>query len=193
MSTTNEAWVFDNAKACVSQIEEEMNLGHSTLQKCITIICNEMIFDADEDSDVLYIDVHFQYYLRSRFASVQWFYLLGFKIHRCPSVMAGDASVIKKELRKAHPPGMHTHNGWQIYAGVTMMTPPDTKLGAPLSVEKWSYTRRQFWTFTKRYLESHARSTDDHLSGAYTCSSPLSAFHMTLRVLMLKVTNRRVI
>jgi hypothetical protein len=49
---SGEAWLFDNAKTCVSQIEEEMNLEHGILQKCITIIHNEMLLDADEDSDV---------------------------------------------------------------------------------------------------------------------------------------------
>lgn len=123
-----EIWLFDNSKTCVSQIEKEMNLEDGTLQKCITIVHNEMLLDAGEGSDPrsadltariysptapMYIDVHLQYYLRSRFSSVQWFYSLGFKIHRHPSATAGDASVIKKELRKAHPPDVHTRNGWQ--------------------------------------------------------------------------------
>ncbi|KAG2034171.1 hypothetical protein BDR03DRAFT_1093929 [Suillus americanus] len=122
------SWLFDNAKACISQIEKEKNLEHGTLQKCITVVGNEMLLDAGEGSDPrsadltariysptapMYIDVHFQYYLRSRFSSVQWFYSLGFKIHHRPSATAGDVSVIQKELRKAHPPDVHTRNGWQ--------------------------------------------------------------------------------
>ncbi|KAG1866042.1 hypothetical protein F4604DRAFT_1683029 [Suillus subluteus] len=122
------SWLFDNAKACVSQIEEEMDLEHGTLQKCITVVGNEMLLDGGEGTDPrstdltvriysptvpMYFDVHFQYYLRSRFSSVQWFYSLGFKIHRRPSATAGDVSVIKKDLRKAHPPDVHMRNGWQ--------------------------------------------------------------------------------
>lgn len=90
-----------------------------------------MALDADEDSDPrsadltvriysptapMYIDVDFQYYLHSRFSSVQWLYSLGFKIHRRPSATAGDASVIKNELRKARMPDVHTRNGWQNLA-----------------------------------------------------------------------------
>jgi hypothetical protein len=47
-----EAWLFVNAKSCVSRIEKEMNLEHGALQKCITIVHNEMLLDADEGSDV---------------------------------------------------------------------------------------------------------------------------------------------
>ncbi|KAG2338978.1 hypothetical protein BDR05DRAFT_968623 [Suillus weaverae] len=117
---SGESWLFDNAKVCVSQIEKEMGLEHGTLQKCITIVCNAVALDADEDSDPrsadltvriysptapMYIDVDFQYYLHSRFSSVQWLYSLGFKIHRRPSATAGDAS--------ACMPDVHTRNGWQ--------------------------------------------------------------------------------
>lgn len=208
---------FDNAKTCVSQIEKEMNLEDGALQKCITIVHNEMLLDAGEGSDPrsadltariysptapMYIDVHFQYYLRSRFSSVQWFYSLGFKIHRRPSATAGDASVIKKELRKAHQPDVHTRNGWQNLCWGYYDDSCDTKFGALLSVAKWSCTRRVFWTFTKRCLESWRNlltqiprpcsRTDDHSSEAYACFSPLSVFYTTLRALMMNMTNRRV-
>ncbi|KAG1816363.1 uncharacterized protein BJ212DRAFT_188843 [Suillus subaureus] len=122
------SWLFDNAKASVSQIEKEMDLEHGTLQKCITIAGNEMLLDAGKGtkprsvdmtvriyspSAPMHIDVHFQYYLRSRLSSAQWFYSLGFKIYRRPSATAGDVSVIKKDLKKVRPPYVHTRNGWQ--------------------------------------------------------------------------------
>ncbi|KAG2123409.1 hypothetical protein DEU56DRAFT_49909 [Suillus clintonianus] len=106
-----------------------MGLEHGSLQKFITVVYNETVLESDIDPDTLrstdhtvriysptapmYIDVHFQYYLRSRMTLVQWFYSLGYKIHHRPSTTAGDALVIKKELRKALPPDVHTRKGWQ--------------------------------------------------------------------------------
>ncbi|KAG1740172.1 uncharacterized protein EDB91DRAFT_1222975 [Suillus paluster] len=122
---SDEAWLSGSVKSCVSQIEKEMDLKEGTLQKCITILCNETVLDDEDprslDSIVriyspttpMYINVHFQYYLRSRFSLVQWFYALGYKIQRRPSATAADASLIKKELRRGMPPEVHTRNGWQ--------------------------------------------------------------------------------
>ncbi|KAG1721571.1 hypothetical protein EDB19DRAFT_1772168, partial [Suillus lakei] len=58
----------------------------------------------------MYIDVHFQYYCRSRWSEVEWFCSLGHKIYRRPSATAGNALSIKKGLRKGCPPDMHTRN-----------------------------------------------------------------------------------
>jgi hypothetical protein len=61
----------------------------------------------------MYIDVHFQYYCRSRWSEVEWFYSLGYKIQRRPSVTAGNVLAIKKHLKMGSPPDAHTRNGWQ--------------------------------------------------------------------------------
>lgn len=61
----------------------------------------------------MYIDVHFQYYCRSRWSEVEWFYSLGYKIQRRPSPTASNALAIKKELSNGLPPDVHTRNGWQ--------------------------------------------------------------------------------
>ncbi|KAG1775635.1 hypothetical protein EV702DRAFT_1279777 [Suillus placidus] len=122
---SDEAWLFDSVKACVSQIEEEMDFENGILQKCITILWNETVLDDEEPRSTdhlvriysptapMYIDVHFQYYCRSRWSEVEWFYSLGYKIQRRPSATAANAFAIKKELNNGCPPDVHTRNGWQ--------------------------------------------------------------------------------
>lgn len=122
---SDEAWLLDSVKAYVSQIEKEMNFENGILQKCITILWNETVLD-DEDprstdhivriyspTAPVYIDVHFQYYCRSRWSEVEWFYSIGYKIQRRPSATAGNALAIKNELKMSSPPDVHTRNGWQ--------------------------------------------------------------------------------
>ncbi|KAG2143451.1 uncharacterized protein EDB93DRAFT_1088292 [Suillus bovinus] len=115
----------DDVKAHVSEIEKEMNFENGFLQKCITILWNETELD-DEDprstdhivriyspTAPMYIDVHLQYYCRSRWSEVEWFYSLGYKIQRRPSATKGDAFSIKNELTMGCPPDVHKRNGWQ--------------------------------------------------------------------------------
>jgi hypothetical protein len=45
---SDEAWLFDSVKACVSQIEKEMDFEDGTLQKCFTILWNETVLDDEE-------------------------------------------------------------------------------------------------------------------------------------------------
>ncbi|KAG1866004.1 hypothetical protein F4604DRAFT_2025466 [Suillus subluteus] len=122
---SDEAWLFDSVKACVSQIEGEMGFEDATLQKCITILWNETVLDDEEPRSTdhivriysptapMYIDVHFQYYCRSRLSEVEWFYSLGYKIQRRLSATAGNALAIKKNFKMGSPPEVHTRNGWQ--------------------------------------------------------------------------------
>ncbi|KAG1816337.1 uncharacterized protein BJ212DRAFT_1354273 [Suillus subaureus] len=122
---SDDAWLFDGIKVCVSQIEEEMDFENGTLQKCITILWNETVLDDEEPRSTdhivkiysptapMYIDVHFNYYCRPRWSEVEWFYSLGYKIQRRPSAMAGNALAIKKELKMGSPSDVHTRNGWQ--------------------------------------------------------------------------------
>lgn len=161
---SEEAWLFDSVKACVSQIEEEMDFEDGILQKCITILCNETVLDDEEPRSTdhlvriysptapMYIDVHFQYYCRSRWSEVEWFYSLGYKIQRRPSATAGNAFAIKKELNNGSPPDVHTRNGWQALCWGYYDDSDENygKIGVALSVDKWSYMRKELWTFTKR-------------------------------------------
>ncbi|KAG2029382.1 hypothetical protein BDR03DRAFT_1045660 [Suillus americanus] len=122
---SDDAWLFNSIKACVSQIEDEMDIEHGTLQKCITILCNETVLDDEEPRSTdhivriysptapMYIDVHFKYYCRSRRSEVEWQYTLGYKIQRRPSATASNALAIKNELNMGGPEDVYAYNGWQ--------------------------------------------------------------------------------
>ncbi|KAG2123410.1 hypothetical protein DEU56DRAFT_893685 [Suillus clintonianus] len=121
----DEIWLSSSIKACVSQIEEEMDLEAGTLQKCITIVYNntelddvdprstESIVRIYSPSTPMYIDVHFKYHCRARMSEIEWFYSLGYKIQRRPPATAGDVCTIDKGLGQGGPQDVHTHNGWQ--------------------------------------------------------------------------------
>ncbi|KAG2143943.1 hypothetical protein BD769DRAFT_998531 [Suillus cothurnatus] len=88
---SNEAWLFDHIKACISQIEEEIDFEDGILQKCITMLSHETVPDHEEPRYIIriysptapmYIDVNFQYYCPSHWSEVKWFYSLGYKIQR---------------------------------------------------------------------------------------------------------------
>ncbi|KAG1856730.1 hypothetical protein F4604DRAFT_1659564 [Suillus subluteus] len=118
---SNEAWLFDHVKACVSGIEKEMDMEDGILQKCTIILNNETAPDEEPRYIIriysptvpMYIDVNFQYYCHSRRSEVEWFCSLGYRIQRRPSATAGDALAIKKVIIKGSPPNVHTRNGWQ--------------------------------------------------------------------------------
>ncbi|KAG1839339.1 hypothetical protein DFJ58DRAFT_812761 [Suillus subalutaceus] len=122
---SDDAWLFNSVKACVSQIEDEMDFEDGTLQKCITILCNDTVLDDEKPRSTnhivriysptapMYIDVHFKYYCRSHRSEVDWQYTLGYKIQRRPSATASNALAIKNELKMGGPPDVYTCNGWQ--------------------------------------------------------------------------------
>ncbi|KAG1816335.1 uncharacterized protein BJ212DRAFT_1271417 [Suillus subaureus] len=122
---SNEAWLFDSVKACVSQIEDEMDIENGILQKCITFLWNDTVLDDEEPRSTdhivriyspttpMYIDVHLKHHRRSRRSEVEWQYSLGYKIQRRPSAMADNAVTIKKELKMGGPPHVYAYNGWQ--------------------------------------------------------------------------------
>ncbi|KAG1720406.1 hypothetical protein EDB19DRAFT_1647145 [Suillus lakei] len=121
----DDVWLSNSIKACVSQLEEEMDLEAGTLLKCITILYDSTELDEEEprstESNVriyspttpMYIDVHFKYHCRARMSEIEWFYSLGYKIQRRPPATAGDVCAIDKELGQGGLPDVHTHNGWQ--------------------------------------------------------------------------------
>ncbi|KAG1866002.1 hypothetical protein F4604DRAFT_1585908 [Suillus subluteus] len=122
---SDDAWLFNSVKACVSQIEDEMDFEDGTLQKCITILCNDTVLDDEKPRSTdhivriysptapVYIDVHFKYYCRSCRSEVDWQYTLGYKIQRRPSATASNALAIKTELKMGGPPDVYACNGWQ--------------------------------------------------------------------------------
>ncbi|KAG0708401.1 hypothetical protein DFH29DRAFT_892363 [Suillus ampliporus] len=121
---SDKAWLLNSIKACVPQIEEEMDLEEDTLLKCITILCNDTVLDDDDSRSTdhivriysptapMCIDVHFQSHYRSRGSEVEWFYSIGYKIQRRLPATAGNVLLVKKDLCIV-PPEVHTRNGWQ--------------------------------------------------------------------------------
>ncbi|KAG1839335.1 hypothetical protein DFJ58DRAFT_917000 [Suillus subalutaceus] len=114
---SDKAWLFDSVKACVSQIEGEMGFEDGTLRMHHHFMernsARRRRIRIYSPTAPMYIDVHFQYYCRSRLSEVEWFYSLGYKIQRRLSATAGNALAIKKNFKMGSPPEVHTRNGWQ--------------------------------------------------------------------------------
>lgn len=63
----------------------------------------------------VYIDVHFQYRYRSDDDAIEWFYNLGFKVHKHPRANDYNPPEIKK-FEEGRFDGAYTSNGWRPVA-----------------------------------------------------------------------------
>ncbi|KAJ7179543.1 hypothetical protein C8R46DRAFT_987320 [Mycena filopes] len=139
MNRNDTIYVLRSIRRTMRQLEEEMGLPDTLLQKSVAVLlCNAGFEEADNPRTVstisriyspsrpAYVDVHLLYHCRMRYDHLEWHFSIGYKIHRRPQgrgpakEMPADLDVKALEGELGGGLGnMHVNKGWRSIAWAT--------------------------------------------------------------------------